>query len=258
MESVPKISSALIDNSVFQRLNLVEGALDIRSISWGDQQHKLPVAGYQRKRLRQGEDVWLRDEINALPTIIKLTQESRLRLCTYSEIRHEALRGSAGLVNTKGHLGNSLRLDEIQSAVDRSFFQKMQLSEFIKKETFIEFCKVLNTGHLRELEQQVPDYWAKLPDLTKTSLKAIERFQQLLACLPEAHYRDVFHLWTAEVNGLDFFLVLDNKFIRALTESTKIELPTLPALPTTMLQKMGVKGRVPLPIDDDRFYHRFE
>lgn len=258
METKKKAWSALVDTSVYQRLNLVEGVIRTQTVNWGGTDVSVPVTGYRRKRLRDGENVWLRNEINAMPTVRRMALEKQLRLCLYMGIRHETMAGSAGMVGTKGNLENDIQFEDIQPAVERNFFQKMQIFEYTKKEHIIDFCRILNTGRLIEIEQQAPDYWAQFPELTKTSLKNIGRFQQLLACLPEKHYPDAFHLWTAEVNGLDFFLVLDKKFISALTESAKIDLPTRPVLPSTMLELMGVEIREPAPVEDDRFYNLFE
>ena len=48
-----------------------------------------------------------------------------------------------------------------------------------------------------------------------------DRFLEIRAAIsdpsnPEAHIADAFHLWTAEVDGLDAFLTMDNTFIRVM------------------------------------------
>jgi hypothetical protein len=72
--------------------------------------------------------------------------------------------------------------------------------------------------------------------------------------LPENHYRDALHLWTAEVNGLDYFLTADKTFINVMTKTSRVPLPTRPISPSDLLAELGVTQIDPLPIVDDRLH----
>lgn len=75
-------------------------------------------------------------------------------------------------------------------------------------------------------------------DFERSNLKSLGRFTELCANLDETHYPDAFHLWTAEVNNLKFFLTADKKFINVLTETSQVALTTRPISPYDFLQML--------------------
>ena len=108
----------------------------------------------------------------------------------------------------------------------------------------------------------------KLPDYYRQNFANLKRFREI--CEPitkntkakqdkkDEQIRDAFHLWTAEVNNLDYFLTADKKFINLMTVSSKIDLPTPPIAAATLLEKLGISKLDPLPVMDDRFRYWFE
>ena len=103
-----------------------------------------------------------------------------------------------------------------------------------------------------------------LTEFEVESLRTLEWFRTLCkaANSPE-HYPDVFHLWTAERNGLDGFLTLDKK-LQNLVERVRnekrerIEIHPVVLRPLDLLRLLGVDNPDPIPVDVNRFYHLHE
>ncbi|HZK14733.1 MAG TPA: hypothetical protein VFC55_09440, partial [Desulfobaccales bacterium] len=86
-------------------------------------------------------------------------------------------------------------------------------------------------------------------------IKSLNRFKELCCALDEKHYPDAFHLWTAEVNGLDFFLTADRKFINVMSKTSRSQLKTKPIAPVDFLDYLGIKEKELMPIPDYDFHY---
>lgn len=139
-------------------------------------------------------------------------------------------------------------------AVERGFFQQMEESEYIQDKRLIDFYKFLKQLDYQQLISRAPKFVAKLPALTRKNLDQLGRFRKLCNAVGEKHFRDAFHLWTAEAHGLDYFLTMDKAFLNALTQSSRLELPTMPIFPRELVTRMGVSELEPLPIEEGYVY----
>ena len=77
------------------------------------------------------------------------------------------------------------------------------------------------------------------------------------------NYPDVFHLWTAERNGLDALLTLDNGLrnlvSRVRSENVRtITIRTDVLHPLDLLRKLGIDNPDSVPMEPDRFYYLHE
>jgi hypothetical protein len=104
----------------------------------------------------------------------------------------------------------------------------------------------------------------RLTDFEVGALRNIEWFQFLCARSgsPE-NYPDVFHLWTAERNGLDAVLTLDCKLRKLVSQVKKekirqIEIKTEVLRPLDLVQKLGIDQPDPVRIEHGRFYYLHE
>jgi hypothetical protein len=207
----------------------------------------------QRNTEHISKGIQLKNQIEALPTIMKLAREGNILIYSYIELDLETMRGSFDLRGGKGDLLKDVKVEDIPSAVDRSKLQ--QTDDFFKKESLIKFCKFLLEVDVREFEKRHNWFLSRFTDFERQNIKSLKRFNELCCALDETHYPDAFHLWTAEVNGLDFFLTADRKFINVMSKTSRSHLKTKPIAPVDLLDYLGIKEREPMPIADYDFHY---
>lgn len=249
-------ATALIDRSVLGHMVTVEPIVREESIQWGNHAASVPVSGMRRKP-RQLCDPWLRDQVATLPTIARLAREGMLKLYTYAELGFEAFHASVGLRGVKGDLLGDLEIKHLPSAVERSKFQQSDIFAHAQRERFDEFYEFLLKLPDGLLES-TPNLWARFSDFEQSNLRSLARFREISQNLPAKHYADAYHLWTAEVNNLGYFLTMDKKFINFMTQTVRCKLPCVPITPRDLVAGMGITELDPLPIDDSEFHYIFE
>ncbi|MFC1672592.1 hypothetical protein ACFL12_00420 [Pseudomonadota bacterium] len=246
--------SVLIDNCVDGYSDVMEGARKPVTLQWGDIEINEHIVGYQRKQPRKPNEAWLQTQIDCLPTVARLAQEGGLVLASYSEIRFEGFQRSGGFVGSFiGRLFQDVDLSKVSPAIERSRLYQMEFGSYIQRSAMIEFCEFL-----LELDEQLllgtPKVAERFPEFELTNIRHLERFRALCRGLGKKQYPDAFHLWTGEVNGVDYFLTTDKKFIRAMTESKNVDLPCKPISPEVLLKELGITERDEYPFDVDQFY----
>lgn len=103
----------------------------------------------------------------------------------------------------------------------------------------VRFCQFLLRMNQAAVESQV-DRWPFLSDFERSNLRNLGRFREICDALPETHYPDAFHLWTAEVNDLDYFGVVDKRFLNAITKTSRISPRTKLMAPRDLIQDLGI------------------
>ncbi len=265
----------LLDNGIFSHSEFAEGVEEATSLLWGN---KAPtfLHGFVRKDL-VGKVGYLK-QMEALFTVGRLIREGRIEAYDYNEIRFERARGSTGLGACNALHG--CKIHSCRPALERSkFMRTLDFRNFISKGGKKDRERVLPTGDLSQIaffkwlcalgkehiEALIPH--AATIGLTAfeiESLKNIEWFRFICqrSGSPE-NYPDVFHLWTAERNGLDAVLTLDkglqNLVSRVRNERVRKFGVTAEVLrPLDLLQKLGIGEPDPVPIGANRFYHWHE
>ena len=245
--STENVVSALIDNCVLSLTDTMRTVLKPVQVVVGGVQQTFQVLGFERRASPPPGQQWMRSEFECLPTLTRVAKEGRIRLCFYDELRHEAWRRPGSFPATLvGRLFSGVKFHEVDAAVERSYFFQMDIIKYSTNEQMVEFCKWLlacNVGaHLDALVST-----GRFPPFLIKNLRNVDRYRTLCSGLAERQYPDAFHLWTAEVNGLDYFLTTDRKFIRAMTESSKLSLPCEPISPCILLEALGISDRDPFP-----------
>src|SRR4030065_61229 len=248
--------TVLLDRSVLVNMVTVEQIVREETIKWGDLTVSVPVSGMRRKP-KQLNDQWVRDQVATLPTIVRLAREGKLKLHTYIELSYEAFHASTGIRGVKGDLLRGLEIGHLPSAVERSKFQQSDIFVHAQRERFDEFYKFLFDLPDGLLESE-PNLWARFSDFEQKNLRKLARFHEISQHLPAKHYADAYHLWTAEVNDMGYFLTMDKHFINYMTQTAHCELPCIPITPRDLITSMGITKLDPLPIDDDGFHYIYE
>lgn len=266
----------LLDTGVLSHSEFAVHATKQVSGCWGNRNVVAPIHGFVRKAADRNTDYQKQQE--ALFTVGRLIREGHVEAYTYVEILFERMRGKG-----RFPVCDALKASDIQgcpSALERSkFFKTLDFREMISKggrkdrkagvepgtATQIAFlkwlCSLRKEGINALIEHAVQ---IGLDEFEVESLRNIEWFQFLCqrSGSPE-NYVDVFHLWTAERNGLDAVLTLDKKLPNLLShvgkeKVKKIEIRAQVLRPLDLLQKLGIDKPDPVPMDPDRFYDFFE
>lgn len=135
-----------------------------------------------------------REIFQAMSSIARLAEDGRIRLYDTNELMFEWMGRRIGpWRKTEFDLFKNVKIYRLKSPVERAVAfrgfdsnedfkdQKRRWLEGIQNARFLEFKRVID-----------PKHWA-----------------------------DAFHLWTAEVHGLDFLLTLETKFRNALANQKK-------------------------------------
>lgn len=141
----------------------------------------------------------------------------------------------------------------VEAAVERSYFFQSSLDEHVDSQSVIKFCKWLLNIDPNVLIEKVTQA-KSFPSFLMANLRNVKRFSELCKGLSEKQYPDAFHLWTAEVNGADFFLTIDKKFIHVMTETNRVDLPCPPLSPSQLLNQLGIDERDPIEYMEGVFY----
>ncbi len=242
--------SVLVDHSVLRHGVITQPATVQRSVRWGGRDETAGLAGWQRKPQLSPDQSWRRKQIECLPTVARLAREGAVALFSYNELGFEDWRGERGMCGTFGDLFTRVAIGKVSPAVERSRFQQtVDLREHIGKDALTEFCKFLIELDPSVL-MQVPQFWDGLPEFEKDNLSRLDVFKELCRGLTENHYADAFHLWTGEANGLDFFVMVEKRFINAVRGTSRSRLRCEPVTPEELLQGLGVRKLDPMPFSD--------
>lgn len=257
MKSLPGIK-LLIDRNLRHKAIRAEGAIQQRKIKWGPHELEVEIHGYRGKALPSAESEL--QQLESLATISRLANEGHLELYSSTELDLESFSASRGLQGFAGDILADVEIRKVQSAVERSFFQAtVDFHKHIHGDQVGRWCEEFLLKLDAKTVDQIIEHYGSLPDFYRKNLRNVSRYQEMCRHLTsQSHYRDAFHLWTAEVNDLDYFLTGDLRFINVMTQSTKIELRSPPITPTALLAKLGIKRFDPIPLTDRRFMHLFE
>ncbi|MCG9722906.1 hypothetical protein [Shewanella sp. Isolate7] len=150
-----------------------------------------------------------------------------------------------------GNLFPSYEMREVEPAIERSYFFQSQLTHYLNTSNVVKFCKWLNTKGIEDSALNLIQS-KTLPECMINNLKNISRYQEMCRMLQkDEQYIDAFHLWTGEVNNIDYFLTVDKKFINAIKRSNS---KCKPVLPSQLLDLIGVTKIEPFKFKENFFY----
>lgn len=255
VNSAPK--KVFLDNCIVSISDTVQGAQRAHKVNWGGKEHTLQISGFEGKPFPKESEPWKRGQVECMPTIGRLARQGVIALSSYMETMFEGWKRSGSFpASPIGNVFNGVEIEHVDAAVERSYFFQSSLDEHIDNQSMIKFCKWLldiNPDILIEKIVQVRE----LPDFLVANLRNVKRFRELCKGLSEKQYPDAFHLWTAEVNRADYFLTIDKKFIRVMTETNKAELLCPPLSPSQLLDQLGIHERDPIEYGEEVFYDIF-
>ena len=248
--SGPPSVKVLIDLSVRRRGVLTQEAWIEKMFKWAGRDITSRIAAWKSKP--QPEGAWLRAQVACLPTISRLATQGAILLYTYPELEFEEMSGRREMMGTFGDLFSRKAIKKCPAAVNRPRFrQNVDFRYYLKRDELIDFCNFLLALEPSVL-QGATAFWNALPAIEQENLMQLGQFKLLCRGLSTKHYPDAFHLWTAEVSRLDYFLMMDRKFPRALSTNRSLDFRCKTVSPDELLSCLGISERDPFPYTDSR------
>jgi len=229
--------------------------IDQNIISYGDIMDCVKdkdVLGFIRKKPVGEEGSWLREEFNCLPTVSKLAHDNKIKLHRYSELDFENWKNSGSGSHKLGALFSTEDMDLVRPAIERSYFFSSELSDYITRESVLEFCRWLNK---EQAEKAILNFCESngIPEKRIGVPREISWYQNLCNKLQkEEQFIDAFHLWTGEKNNIDYFLTCDRKFVYAINKNYG---RCLPILPSQLLKILNISTLEPFEFKQNTFYN---
>lgn len=260
----------LLDTGIVGAAELAEFTTKEQTITWGDIQQTVEIVGYRRRAAGAHTE----DDIAALVSIGRLIREGAVSAYSYSELKFELFRRAAPV--REFYALDGCHISTCPAPIERSKFRKTgDLGEFVSKGgkkdrkrnvdvgdfnqiPFFEWLLRLDGQGVSSIMQHAQAI--ALTDFEMESFQQLDRFKFICGRLrsPE-NYPDAFHLWTAERNGIDVFLTMENALPNAAAQMAKSNNPkhqlrVSVLRPTALLQLLGVAEMDKIPIQAGRFY----
>lgn len=206
MSNVPKV---MVDCCVTSIGN-VDPASWKRVDSNGPFANKLLVYEITAKSPKQ------RELIKAIMAISNFAEQHRIKLYTYDELRWEEWNGYQSMGNNLTPLAafTKVRFNDVPPPIDRSkFVQTANWTDGKEADKFLDFLLEADSSRLEKM-MKVQTCFSDFECQNAAQLKLFKDMCSNKA-IGEKRKRDVFHLWAAECNHLDYFLTTDLKFLRS-------------------------------------------
>lgn len=243
-------AKVFLDNCVRSDSVIARPTTFRKTVQWGSSEIEVDVVGWRGQPPKQP---WLQEQIDCLPTIAALVRNGRIRFFTYNELRFEAWHARGGGFS----VFEGLPLTPVPAPLERSrLFIHSDFKRTIHGSETAAFAKFLLYNMTEPLAAQLIETGV-LTEFEVQNLKQLGRFREICAGLSAKHHRDALHLWTAEVNGMDYFLTTELKFRRALAQKKDFTPRCKIVSPSDLLSELGVSEREPLPFEPGEEYDYF-
>lgn len=244
----------LFDTSV--RLHGIIGVFAFENVTvpWGDTLQELPILRAVRRPDRHGNQTWLKQQVECLPTIGRLIRENKIKAYKSSEIMWEWAR-TAKIGQASYYAFENCRFEDADSPIERSKLFQSDFRKHATVEGLRDFCKwlmQLNHEHIPTLlSSPIAD---RFTEFEKSNFLNLKLLVDICRDIEEKHYPDAFHLWTVEANNFDFYLTTDKTFINEWTQKSKAKLKCQMISPRELLVAMGINQLDPIPLQHGTYY----
>ena len=193
-------------------------------LDWGHTQSTVKVAMIRGRR-RQPQETWLREEIRSLASVCDAIRKGVLVAYTSMELSAERMRSTMRGQGIQGDLWDSIRLEHVDSPLDRSTWMGgLTLEKMTGKDHKAAFYDRLLAMGRDGVPREFIDHLGT-SEFVVRQLKNLGRlgdFVKICKAVGRPRYGDAFHLWTALCCNLDFFLTTDKMFLEQLRRDAEI------------------------------------
>lgn len=250
-KSPPKV---LFDTSVLMHGVLGVPAIEKQKIKWGDIEQELDILRTIRKPEKAGNQEWLSAQIECLPTLGRLVKEQKIIAYRSAEIHMELFRRSK-IANATLYAFTDCEFAEAKSPVERSRIFQSDIFTHSTAQAFREYCIWLLALKPDSIETLIDSSVARgFPQFELDNLRNLDLFRGICGTIEQKHYPDAYHLWTAEVNGFEYYVMDEKKFRQEFEQKGKAKLSCRIVCPQELLEAIGVDSLDPIPLEHGRFY----
>lgn len=206
----------LLDPSVRRNAVTHRTVLEPQTIQWGDITQTLEIAKRRAFPPRPDEKFRI-EQIPYIAALHEMVRNRQIRLYKSPEIRMEDIRNR---FPDRGYLGLDL-LEGVHLELAKSPFERTIV--FSGFGDHVGVTKGEQLAFFRSIDA--------------------ERFVELRMLINDAHLGDMFHFWTAEMNELDIYLVMDNRFLNPFRHSVEPKISTATSIltPRELCEKLNVQ-----------------
>lgn len=177
-----------------------------------------PLLVYKVKQFKQDQRIMMA----AIQAISNHAEQKHINLYTYSELEWELWRGyhSVRTNLTPFAAFQHNEFFEVPSPIERiKFFQTADWTIGEEVEKFIDWLLKVDVQRFCNMLNQANAY----TNFERLCATKLDLFKKMCAesVFGRNKARDAYHYWTAECNGLDYFLTVDLKFINAYKNAIK-------------------------------------
>jgi hypothetical protein len=232
----------LIDNSIrADAIRSEHGFLKLEGT--GEVGHNSHVIYTQR--VRPDRTDWRQGEIDVLPQIADLIRKGLVKGCVTDELELEALSAEKFPSPVLEDIFDGCTLEKIPAPIDRSKWG-MDMDQALSREQVIKYCEGF---FLTPTDERIEAFILgmrknprlSLSEFEENCLRNVRVFREICRGIDRKHYPDALHLWTAEENGVDVFLLNDKKFINVISRQ-KVNLHCKLMLPTDFIKYIEEMG----------------
>lgn len=202
---------------------------------------------------------WRQQQLDCLPTVARLAREGRIEVYKSDELYAEGfvVERYPSQHHPEGNLFHGLTKRRAQPPLDRSKFGPIfdsfvDIDRRVNRQRVIDFCKHMLLSPSPQRVEELIAAMARNPrrSLSEFEVRCLRRlhvFKSICQGLTENHYPDALHWWTAEENGLDYYLMIEKRFRNAVQRKDKLDLKCKIIWPDELLQELSVTELDPWP-----------
>jgi len=204
---IMKPVSILIDSNIIR----AGVQLEPEDGSWEEFPRKIPKL--KRKEFTHLPE-WLQIEITHLPEIVECIENGNILVYLSSELQFQ--------------INSQFRECFPERAVFNQF-ARIQYQE--TPELVIDYERTVVGGSPEQISQQKQSVIERIQD---------PLYERIKSNLPDSQWEDALHIYTAEKNGLEYFLTVDRKLVRTI-HSRKLNLHVQVVLPSQLLYQLKLQ-----------------
>lgn len=226
--------TALVDTNVIRWMTQSTRHMVKKSIVFDGHEHTFNVPVVSARKLPAD---WRAGEIELLSGLVDYVKQSKLVLFRSLELMQEQLQAVQIGRGLPKDLLRDVDFLQAKAPIERGRFVSLPADKYIRTDARVRFCATLlnafKNGGLEQIATAVP-----LSEFEWVSVHSFHRYAELCSAIHEKHYPDAWHLWTAERNGLNYFLTMDTSFVKVMTQTAKVDLPVKLVLPSELLGRL--------------------
>jgi hypothetical protein len=213
------------------------------------------LAGYTPTKVRDNDKELVEEQRGAILRLAREQKSGRVQLFTsrvlfdegFRVARYPSLPVECDIFSNVG-----VDIDWVELPINVSKLHFVYEFAAQSENTYdLTFKWLLDEGNVRMLVRNRKKY--SLTDRDVYHLENIGDFQRVAKVSQGSHIVDIFSLWTAHSNGIEYFSTYDKTFVRFMNETVRNPFSSTPIIPGDLCRALQLEFH-PLKVPNDDFY----